>query len=137
MSEPIKVFESQEQLDACLKEWQERLFLTDWIIKAKVVPQCELSEGNAGENESTHGIKCAVIKIAQLGELHDECIMKCPMESTLVHELLHCYDIPIAYTDPTVEQVCHDSRQHQLLEQMSKSLIMVKYGIDFDWFKNF
>ena len=30
---PIEVFESKEQFKACCKEWQERLFLTNWFIK--------------------------------------------------------------------------------------------------------
>lgn len=40
---PIEVFENQEQLNQSLKEWQSRLFLNDWIIKAYI---CEPHEFN-------------------------------------------------------------------------------------------
>lgn len=34
MGEPIVEFESEKELFECLKEWQERLFLKHWIIRA-------------------------------------------------------------------------------------------------------
>lgn len=31
-----EVFNSKEELQECLKWWKEKLFLTDWIIKARI-----------------------------------------------------------------------------------------------------
>lgn len=33
-----------------------------------------------------------------------------------------------------IEGVFYEEKQHQLLEQMAKSLVMAKYGIGFDYF---
>ena len=36
MGKPIDIFENQEQLEECLREWQHRLFLDGWLILAHV-----------------------------------------------------------------------------------------------------
>ena len=61
---PIEVFESQEQLNECLKYWQEKLLLMDWIFKARLVGVSEMDDADdQGENTMIHGRKVALIKI--------------------------------------------------------------------------
>jgi hypothetical protein len=137
MHEPIRVFKSIEQAVACLKEWQSRLFLDDWIINVKLCRQCDMcEEGNAGENEYQAGSKRSVIRIAtdydQEGFIEKVC-----HEKILVHELLHCkYNWVMVDPDNYIAHY-FDTMDHALLEQMAKTLIMVKYDLPFEWFKNF
>ena len=46
-----EVFNSKDELSVCLKWWQEKLFLTDWIIEARICEPCDFVDGgNMGEN---------------------------------------------------------------------------------------
>ena len=52
MKSPIMEFQSKEQMYACLKEWQERLFLNDWIIKISLADPSDMKlEEVSGETE--------------------------------------------------------------------------------------
>lgn len=138
MQEPIIEFKTPEELETSLKEWQERLFLNDWIIKAKVVENEDIDEDNMGENTLDPVNKCAVIRIRKPDEETKDSITKAVYhECVLVHELLHCHMNFLEKEHPTIEEVLFDIREHALLEQFAKSLIMAKYGIGFDWFRNF
>jgi hypothetical protein len=67
--EPIMQFTSQEQLEESLKEWQERLGLRDWAIKAIIVDKpsdgdsytCGLNTRLPGEKECLIELKKGVI----------------------------------------------------------------------------
>lgn len=132
-SKPIEVFENQEQLNQSLKEWQNRLFLNDWIIKAYICEPHDFKEINVcGENEFDMTNKCCVIRILD-PKYYGERIMKYCAEKILVHELLHCKYNWIDNND-TYEGTYLDVSEHGLLEQMAKSLIMAKYGIGLDYF---
>ena len=129
-----EVFNSQEELNECLKWWQEKLFLTDWIIKASICEPCDFQqENNCGENSFDLVNKCCVIRILDKKYYGDR-IMKYCAEKVLVHELLHCH---YAWTsnDSTYEGVYVDTMEHALLEQMAKSLIMAKYDLTLDYFR--
>lgn len=131
---PIEEFTSQEHLDECLKWWQEKLFLTDWIIKAYVIEQDEMKLENAcGENDFQIVNKCSVIHIINK-ECYGKRVMKYCAERILVHELLHC-KYNWVYNSASYEGKYTDECEHALLEQMAKSLIMTKYGLNFDYFK--
>lgn len=54
-----------------------------------------------------------------------------------MHELLHCKYNILEVENDKYESVYLDVQQHVLLEQMAKSLIMTKYNLDFNWFRNF
>lgn len=126
-----EVFNSKEELNACLRWWQEKLFLTDWIIKASI---CEPCEGNMGENSFDMVNKCCVIRISDKKYYGDR-IMKYCAEKVLVHELLHLKYNWIA-NESTYEGKCVDVMEHGLFEQMAKSLIMAKYNLNLDYFSN-
>ena len=129
MKQPINVFKNQKQLNECLKEWQERLFLEDWVIKAQFG---EIPDNDHGWNESVPVIKCSLITI--LRPLPSEkWIAKQPEELVLIHELLHC-KMNIIQSNNDYESVLLDLREHQLLEEIAKSLLMAKYNLKFSWF---
>jgi len=129
-------FETQEQAEKCLRKWQARLFLSDWIIVLKLVDSSEMSNAkHAGEIEPSYENQSAVIYMAKANP--DDVrnfIAKIVAEKTLVHELLHC-----KYMEPDITQYeawYTSMRKHQLLEKMAKSLIMAEYGLSYEWFVN-
>ena len=145
MKEPKCVFENLDEAKKCLDEWQERLFLTDWHI------QLNLGEDDITESDDLVGYvdysrsgKTAYIGLANKKNGFDspkDKVTKYCAEKTLVHELLHIKMDVICgcftRTGLCLEQIAFYESQHALLEQMAKSLIMAKYNVDFDWFKNF
>jgi len=138
-TQPVMEFQDDKQLAEYLVEWQTRLFLDDWIIKAVLCDPGELwgDDGRrAGEIEMKFDKKCARIQIERLTEDTRNRIVKICQERVLVHELLHC-KYNWVYRADTYEAKVLDTLEHQLLEEMSKSLIMAKYKIDHKWFKNF
>ena len=138
---PIMEFESQEQLQQCLEEWKKILFLEDWIIKGILIDPPFIDEACGGElcghNEFQIVNKCSLIRIVRPDDDIKERIMKYCAELSLVHELLHCkYNWTMNNTN-SIEYVYFDTLEHGLIEQMAKSLIMAKYSLPFEWFKNF
>lgn len=130
-----EVFISKEELNAYLKWWQEKLFLTDWIIKAKICEPCDfVDEGNMGENSFDMVNRCCVIRILDKKYYGDR-IMKYCAEKVLVHELLHCKYNWIA-NESSYEGKYVDVMEHGLLEQMAKTLIMAKYDLSINYFND-
>lgn len=130
---PIEEFETEEQLQECLEWWQEKLFLTDWIIKAKIVSPDEFTEPDlAGENLFEIANKASTIMIISKKYYNDKVIKYCA-EHILVHELLHC-KYNWLMDNGSYEGKYLDVMEHTLLEQMAKSLIMAKYNLTLDYF---
>ncbi len=128
-----ETFESQEELNQCLKWWQEKLFLTDWIIKARICEPCDfVTEDSCGENEFDMTNKCCVIRILS-PEYYGDRIMKYCAEKILVHELLHCHYNWLS-NENSYEGKYVDVMEHRLLEQMAKSLVMAKYNLPLNYF---
>ncbi|MEI6100826.1 MAG: hypothetical protein WCP73_03215 [Eubacteriales bacterium] len=135
MLEPIKEFKTIEEAIACLKEWQTRLFLDDWIIKVCLVEPDDI-DGFCGQNRYQLENKCCVIELAKMNPDNSDRIMKFCHERVMVHELLHC-KYNFMKSNGQYESSYFDAVEHALLEQMGKSLIMAKYNLPFEWFKNF
>lgn len=132
--EPIIEFKTQEELEASLKEWQERLFLTDWIIRIKFDSEIEAF----AEVSKVTEVQSAIIYIRPFDEVTSGKNTKYCAEKSLVHELLHLkLDLADFDGNLPIEAVVFLYTQHQKIEQMAKSLIMAKYNLSFDWFKNF
>lgn len=129
--EPIIEFESKEEAGKCLKEWQHRLYLDNWIIALCFAEYKDMPRvGDAGDNDLQIENQCAVITLCTRGA--DDGIMKFCQEKVLVHELLHCrYDW---LTGNTYEGNYLAEVEHQNLEMMARSLIMAKYNISSEWF---
>ena len=137
MSEPIMEFKTIEEAKACLKEWQDRLFLSDWIIKIKLCTPEEFTlEDVVGENEYQIDGKNCVIRILK-PEFYGDRMIKYCAEQILIHELLHCKYCWLSPPAGKIESVYFDTLEHAQLEQMAKSLFMAKYNLPFSWFKNF
>jgi len=137
-AEPCIEFKDQHEANLYLKEWQKRLFLDDWIIKVKVVKPNDMpKDDESGHISFVHHLKAAVIDIAKSRDDKDDLVIKCCHEQTLVHELLHCKYNLIEPCEDNYSGMYLDLSQHQLLEEMAKSLIMAKYGVGFEWFRNF
>ena len=134
---PIMEFTSIEQAYQCLQEWQERLFLQDWIIKINLVEPDDMNlKEVCGENVFCIEQKSCVIKILK-PEFYGDRIIKYCAEEILIHELLHCKYNWVERDYDSIEVAYYDTLEHSLLEQMAKSLLMAKYNLSFDWFRNF
>lgn len=133
--EPVQEFESIEQANEYLREWQHRLFLDDWIIKINFVEANEMPN-NAGRNHFCQEKQTSLILLTKLTPDTKNRISKIYQEVTLVHELLHL-KMNFVENDNTYEGKYLEIKEHQLLDQLSKSLIMAKYNLTYDWFKNF
>jgi hypothetical protein len=134
---PVMDFETVGRARECLSEWQERLFLQDWVIGLDLADELQIDgDDTAGTNEYNTTLKCSVITIRRHKGDESEMSMKVCHEHVLVHELLH-----LKYNwqecDALYESKYVDACEHALLEQMAKSLIMAKYNLTFGWFRNF
>lgn len=128
----IEIFKSKEELNQCMKWWQEKLFLTDWIIKAKICKgeYFKSNEKCSGENYFIPVNRCSQILILEKDDYEKENpLMKYCAEKILVHELLH-----LKFDLSTIEQ--EKNEIHILVEQMAKSLVMAKYDLNLDYFEN-
>ena len=131
---PKMFIETEEELLSLAREWQRRLLLSDWIINFSLVTAREMSEVDlAGESDVQWINRCGVVNILRKEEIPQDIIAKQPMELVLVHELLHFKFM--MFDNETLEGCYFSEKQHQLLEDMAKSLYMAKYGLDFEWFK--
>ena len=134
---PIMEFTSLKQAYDCLNYWQEKLFLQDWTIKIILASPEDMNlKEVCGENIYQIENKCCVIKILR-PEYYGDRITKYCAEAILVHELLHCLYNWVERDYNSIEVAYYDILEHARLEQMAKSLLMVKYNLSFDWFKNF
>lgn len=115
---------------------EKKLFLDSWIIKAKVSSKSEfIDKESMGETELDIVNQCSLIKILSPSDFPEGCIMKYCAEKILVHELLHCkYNWVGYHNEPSYEEFYFKTKDHALLEEMAKSLIMVKCGVDLDYF---
>ena len=139
MDKPIEVFKSKQQLNECLKWWQEKLLMTDWLIKADLVTADQMDDSNdQGENYMIHPRKIAYIKILKKSEMPQDSIVTLFIrhcdEQILVHELLHCLYNWMVPADGKYESIYWDEIEHQRLDDMAKSLIMAKYDLPLSWF---
>lgn len=139
-SSPILEFTSLKQAYECLREWQKRLFLDDWNIKLELTAQEDMPDSEAmGCNQHFPISKACKIYI-KIPHKTDEGVLEKPChELFLIHELLHCKPTLFHFAENKSEiSACYlEGMEHMMLEQMAKSLLMARYNLDFDWFKNF
>lgn len=141
VTSPIIKFNSQQQLQRCIEEWQKILFLEHWVIKGSLVEGKILDDDDnelLGQNVMEIVNNQALIRISDIPE--EDCtsyIQKSCAELVVVHELLHCKYDWVEKEVKDITAVYYDTLEHQLIDQMAKSLIMTKYNLDFSWFRNF
>ena len=133
---PINEFPSQETANSVLKWWMDKLCMNDWIISVSVVQKEDMSEPErSGEISMFFESKEAAIRILNPKCYPQEAITKYCAELFLVHELLHTrYNWLVC--ENTYEGKYVDEMEHQNLDQMAKTLIMVKYNLPLEWFCN-
>lgn len=131
---PIEQFKDQKELNTYLKYWQNILGLNDWVIKAKFATkeECDL-ECSSAEIHYKPMNKYAQILIRS-GFEDDISVFRHCQELDLVHELMHCKIELMEYSD-NIEGKSYELKQHQLVDDMAKSLLMAKYDIDLSWFE--
>ena len=146
MAKPISVFKNEEQFLACAKDWQHKLFLDNWNIEFRLTNDCIKVVDNEsgienilwGFNAYTFENSNAVITVFNGKTIEsDDDISKNMAELILVHELLHIKFEYISDEDVVGDlPKVHQSLLHQSVESMAKSLIMTKYNLDYDYFKD-
>jgi hypothetical protein len=132
MKEPIITFRDKQELIKSTEEWKHRLFLDSWIISVGFHEEDEYPDENGHVSFSMEN-KTATVTILSTNK-DDRIFKKCD-ELILVHELLH---LKIGYISAPegLEGTHFDLHEHALIYELSKSLIMAKYGIGLNWFIN-
>ena len=130
---------TDEELVELGKEWQTRLFLDNWIIHFQFQKESmfdDLGRELEGQCSFCFENESASITLLKPNDDTKDRIVKHCVEHVLVHELLHC---KMNFMNPpdTLEGKYYDVKEHALLEEMSKSLIMAKYNLPLSWFINF
>jgi len=136
---PYMVFNSLDQAYEVMSCWMNKLGLQDWIIRLDIKPAHKMSDpGRVGEISCYYTERCAMLTLREYDPEDYETIDKFCHEAVLVHELLHA-KMPTAGKDTgeTYELGFLNSYNHQLLNDMANALIMVKYNLSKEWFKNF
>ena len=134
---PIMEFKSLEEANACLKEWQERLYLNDWIIKIELNSRHAPASDCLARIHTTHEMKMADIYFADASdEVKAEQLVKYCAEKILVHEMLHIVFDMCARENKSLEDAEFHMNQHIKTEFMARSLIMAKYNLDPSFFRN-
>lgn len=138
MAKPIETFKSNEQFQKCCKEWQHKLFLDDWFIKFELTEEeLHMEEDTLdGMCEFNFNNKEAKIVIFNGKYVSDDTIMRQIGELTVIHELLHIKAEYLSDMDIVGKEneTFHKYIYHQSIETMAKSLLMVKYNLDYDYF---
>lgn len=142
-NKPIEHFKNNKEFQACAKYWQHKLFLDDWFIKFELVDnELYMEDDTLHENllfgicYKNHENHDALIQISNKESLQGYCTRNIE-ELTLIHELLHCLIFPLGVDKEksSYESVYMELDNHIKLEQISKSLLMAKYNLDYDYFR--
>jgi len=117
------IYNTQEELDAGLALWQERLALRDWTIRAILCNPRELTEANAQINVNLK-TKSALIRVCKDIPYPDWDTTPMDHERYLVHEIVHILTEPFW---PIKTDEDKDSLIGQMAEQgvdcIAKSLV--------------
>ncbi len=138
---PVENFEeiSWEEVNSLVGYWKEILGLNDWLIGINILSRDEMKvEDHLGISHIDLVHKTNCIDLIRRGfEPQEGRIFKTPHEATLVHELLHCL-IPFSYfTDTkTLEGKFFESKEHELIVQLTRTFLTLKYNLNPEWFIN-
>ena len=145
---PIEHFKNTEQFLTYAEWWRHKLFLDDWLIKFKLIDDNTKTDSNTETDSNVVGMcnsnfinKEAVI-IVKNTDVVDTLVTRNIAELNLVHELLHIKFEYLGCADVQDEELAELSegeqvyylQRHQALEQMAKTLLSVKYDLDFSYF---
>ncbi len=99
------IFKSDEELQEKLIEWQKRLRLQDWIIKAGIKRNRDMKDKSQGQCQWTITSKLASIFILDHLDYPPDSMLEQDMEQTLVHELIHLHFAPFDDESDTPKEV--------------------------------
>ena len=136
MKQPKMKFKDVAEMEKYMEEWKEILMLHDWLIECRLVKEL-YNEGETCWGLNSHELvgRTSVISIRQYNEELDKtAVEKYCAEYILIHELLHCV-YPV-FTKETYEANYFGTMEHRKLDKMAQSLLMAKYNLKFNWFKN-
>ncbi len=130
--EPINRFKDVPEMNACMKEWQTLLGLSEWLILPVLGNQLE--DGNDAECERKPIHKTAIITIRRpIDPRWEDTVLESPDELFLVHELLHCKILYDESNETPHEQI-FNLYYHQIIQDLAKALVAAKYGLPLSWF---
>lgn len=90
------IYKDDTQVREACKEWQKRLRLQDWIVKAGIYRARDMDLNECqGECVWHTKTKLATIRLIDPVDYPEGLIEDQDMEKTLVHELLHLHFAPI------------------------------------------
>lgn len=132
---PVMMFESFNHAMSLLRDWQNKMFLNDWIIHLKIIPFTAppLDGLYMGHSDADHVNNCAMIYLADQTTLPQDALMTLCDEKVLVHELLHLI-YPTFVNAEEFTSAYMDTEEHRKLEKMAKTLILAKYDLPREWF---
>ena len=130
---PIVRFSNREEGMVCLREWQNLLFLNDWIIDLNLEDNWCEHDQNLASNDYQPTLKTSIITMDTKDHYG---MMKQPHELVLVHELLHLKFLFSENAPETTEGGFFGMVEHMVIEEMARSLIMAKYDLTPEWFRN-
>jgi hypothetical protein len=113
-----------ETLQTLLAEWQERLGLQDWDIRAQLVGNRALPDAKGDTNIRVVSRE-AIVRVLDPAHWEDYSGFVHDPEKTLVHELLHCLWLQ---WDDFPEDLAQDRMCHQTLDRLAKVLVKLKRG---------
>lgn len=111
------IIEDDKELTSLLDEWQQRLKLQPWNIRARIAKEKDMElQGVGGECHWTLENRTALINLLRHEDYANE-LFAHDMEQILVHELLHLHFAP--FFKNKVEQ-------EQLIDLMASVLVGLK-----------
>jgi len=125
-------FNTDKELLECLKKWQKRLGLSDWLIACTLASPEDMEDGMAGWSEVQWVAKTGSILVLKKEFLPDDALFKQPHEETLIHELLHFKFFPLEGTSR--EQIFFETMQHQMLEELARAYFLAEHNLSAEWF---
>lgn len=138
---PILEFKNNKEFQKYCKFYQHFLFLDDWFIKFKMVDKIDLPDNNDnyvridGQCLFDFNSKSAVISIVNKSLYDEEINSRTVVECVIIHELLH---LKVEYWKNSLSISDNEDMfgllNHQYMEQMAKSILMLRYNLDYDYF---
>lgn len=88
------IYNNVDELQTACEEWQKRLRLQDWIVKATISRSSDMKNGTQGHVNWVLQKKMATITVIDPIDYPTDSMHQQDMEQTLVHELLHLHFAP-------------------------------------------
>ena len=139
--QPIMKFKDLDDGYKWLRYYQDKLFLQDWNIRLEFEPAGEDSDTGAQVYYHQPEKEAVITIFRHSVEYYKESVSKNCEQHLLLHELFHIkLDLPYDYYANGVDNIekrALYTQNHQLVDDMSKSMLMTQYNLDFSWFRNY